>query len=501
VQCFDKPEQKIHPGSRVQNDDGERSFEIRLVAASRDPNGSKHDGQEMRQKRVAEFARFGRFLPPVSRLRMLWSRLFVRTRREGPKDVVAASHKLLVRAGFVQQSAAGMYRFLPLGFRVLRKAEELVAKKLDANLAQRVNLPLLSRANTWRESGRWDEYGPELMRLEDRRGEEFCLGPTFEEEVTSLVGNFGVLSEKEMPIFLYQIAPKYRDEMRPRYGLIRAREFVMMDLYTFDVDENAAMRTYQRFCKVYEEIFSALNLPFVKVVADSGAMGGNYTHEFQVIADVGEDDVIQCDTGDFIGNVEVVESDLKRGVCQESKCSCGGKGSLIRKRGIEVGQSFVLGQKYSEVFGASFRDTSSGQTRFMHMGCYGIGITRLLSAIIESEGGNDESGIIWPHEIAPFKAIIITGAGNKDVRTRFELKAQELYKHLKLDEEILLDDRWEHSFGKKITDAKLIGIPNIFIVGKENADTSDTIEWIERKTLQSRNISFAEAKEIIRSTS
>lgn len=408
--------------------------------------------------------------------------MFVPTLREAPGQAKARSHALLCRAGFIQQGAAGMYRLLPLGQRVLARLEVLVDKELQSDPigAEKVRLPLLTDAALWKRSGRLDAYGPELARLKDRKGHDFCVGPTFEEEMTDLVSSFGALTPKRLPVKLYQVTSKFRDELRPRFGLLRGREFVMKDMYSFHETEACARRTYADVCAAYERILGALRLDFAKVLAASGAMGGDHTHEFQVLADVGEDELICCGAGDFVANVEVAGDGQRAGAsCAAPGCSCGGGGTLEAKRGIEVAQAFLLGDQYAKAFGAVSQGPRGKRTP-VFMACFGVGMSRLMAAAVESDRGHDESGIIWPAAIAPHDVVVLTGPGNAQARAAYEEAAGDVARALSAGGlDVVLDDRWKDSFGAKLAEAKLIGIPHIVVVGK--SWTTDGLVEVHRR--------------------
>lgn len=341
-------------------------------------------------------------------------------------------------------------------------------------------------------------YGDELFRLEDRKGQSLCLGPTFEEEITDLVASVNhVFPIRQLPLKLYQVSTKYRDEARPRYGLLRGREFIMKDLYSFHGSDVCAKETYDQVVAAYKRIFRALKLDFVQVRADSGAIGGRYTHEFQALADIGEDDIVFCSKGDFSANAETVageifsERDVKENAersCTVQGCSCGGNGTLRTRHGIEVGQTFLLGKKYSECF--DLKTSEHGATpQYVEMGCYGIGVSRLLAAVLESAKASDDDGIIWPRTIAPFDAAILTGSGNaKDQQAMFsaaESFLNDLEANPKIKMECVIDDRLKDSFGKRLAEAKLIGYPLIAIFGKAFLERGE-IEVIDRATLRSK---------------
>ncbi len=527
---------------------------------------------------------------------MRQSNLFAPTLRETPAEAEVVSHQLMLRAGIIRKSAAGVYTYLPLAQRVLRKIMAIVREEMDREGGQELALPIVQPAEIWRESGRWDVYGPEMFRLEDRHHREFCLGPTHEEIVTTIVKG-DVRSYRDLPLRLYQIQNKYRDEIRPRFGLMRGREFIMKDLYSFDVDEAGLEDSYQAMYRAYTRIFTRCGLKFRPVEADSGAIGGNSSQEFMVLAENGEALILYCDQCDYAANIEKATSKVKveaagpvkelekiatpnqktiedvsaflkvkpedtiktlfygieegyvavlvRGDDQVNEIKLGNlvggnklylappeeinqqyglpvgfvgpiglntgikiyadnlvkelhqavvganqegyhlinvepsrdfsevtytdlrtvktgeqcprcRGHLHDARGIEAGQIFKLGTKYSKALGATFLD-DQGQSQLIIMGCYGIGVSRTMAAAIEQHF--DENGIKWPVAIAPFHVHLISVSGDQLP------VAEDLYNKLNdAGVETLLDDRNERP-GVKFKDADLIGIPVRITIG------------------------------------
>ncbi len=534
---------------------------------------------------------------------MRWSKTLIPTLKEDPADAEIVSHKLLVRAGFIRQITRGIYDYFPLALKVIRNIENIVRAEMDRAGAQELLLPIASPAELWQESGRWDVYGKELVRFRDRNERDFCLGPTHEEIITDLVRRV-VRSYRELPFNLYQIQTKFRDEVRPRFGLMRGREFIMKDAYSFHADIEDCRREYDNMFETYKRIFTGCGLRYRPVEADTGAIGGSLSHEFQVLADSGEDVIVSCDACDYAANVEKAElrakrppgreinqqapklekvatpgkksvaevaeylklgadkfiktlvykvdgnelvaalvrgdhelnerklqvvlgsrevaladegevraatgvptgflgpiglglrtisdfaiqsmcgavsganepdahyievdqerdftpssfADLRMAVAGDPCPRCG-RGKLEIHRGIEVGQVFYLGKKYSEAMGATYLD-AEGRERPIEMGCYGIGISRLVAAAVEQN--HDANGIIWPLAIAPFKVLLLP-INYKDQATRDAIDV--LYDELqRCDIEVLLDDRDERP-GVKFKDADLIGIPLRVTVG------------------------------------
>ena len=550
---------------------------------------------------------------------MLATKLYAPTLREVPSDADVVSQQLMLRAGFMRKTANGLYSFLPLGWRSIKKIEAIVREEMDRASAQEIMMPILQPAEIWKESGRWNAYGAEMMRINDRHDNEFCLGPTHEEMITTLVKN-EINSYRQLPVNLYQIQSKFRDERRPRYGLMRSREFIMKDAYSFDMDEAGLDESYKSMYDAYTRIFTRCGLTFRPVEADSGAIGGSGTHEFMAIAEAGEADIVYCTKCDYAANIEIgkpgimkqaeealqelsvvdtpnastieavadmlnlpLEKTIKavvfsidgkvvlaivRGdhevnevavqhavlgsvepematpeelekvgltagfispvglqqteefaiVVDESVMEtynvCGGAnkkdahyvninpkrdfnvediivapirlitkddvcpecgGSLEHAKGIEVGQVFKLGTKYSEALQATFLD-QNGRPNPMIMGCYGIGVSRTLAAAIEQY--HDENGIIWPRSIAPFEAVIVPINAKDEALMS---TSQSIYTDLQdAGVDILLDDRKDRA-GVKFKDADLIGYPLRITVSKNTLENNE-VEIQIRKT-------------------
>ena len=531
------------------------------------------------------------------------SKFLIATVKETPSDAEVVSHRLMLRAGLIRKLAAGLYTWLPTGLRVLRKVENIVREEMDRSGAQEVSMPVAQPAELWEESGRWEEYGPELLRFKDRHDRDFCLGPTHEEVITDLLRS-EIKSYKQLPANFYQIQTKFRDEIRPRFGIMRAREFLMKDAYSFHLDQESLQQTYEVMHATYSAIFSRLGLDFRPVIADTGSIGGSASHEFQVLADSGEDVIAFSDSGDYAANVEMAEAlapatgrpdpeaameeaatpnqKTIEAVCDflglpqnralktlivkgdseehplvalvlrgdhqlntikaekldgiqsplefadesaiEKTCGAGlgslgpvgleipvivdrsaacvgdfccganrdgyhlvnvnwerdcalgrvedirevvagdpspdGKGTLLIKRGIEVGHIFQLGCKYSDAMNAQVLD-ENGKSQVMSMGCYGIGVTRIVAAAIEQN--HDDNGILWPEAMAPFQLAIVPL--NMQKSEAVAECAEKLYADL-IDKgvDVLMDDRNERP-GVKFADMELIGIPHRLVIG------------------------------------
>ncbi|MBV5190267.1 proline--tRNA ligase [Staphylococcus chromogenes] len=543
---------------------------------------------------------------------MKQSKVFIPTLREVPAEAEAVSHQLLLKAGLIKQNAAGIYSYLPLATRVLQNISEIIREEMERIDAVEVVMPVLQQSELWKESGRWEAYGPELMRLHDRNEREFALGPTHEEVITSLVRD-ELRSYKQLPLTLFQIQTKFRDEKRPRFGLLRGREFIMKDAYSFHTDEESLIQTYQDMYDAYGRIFKRVGLNVRPVVADSGAIGGNHTHEFHALSAIGEDTIVYSDESDYAANIEKAEvpytpSNVEKAPMQplekiatpqiktakdlatfldrpldqitksmifkvegefvlilvrghheindvklkdffktdqvelandndirnllgaspgslgpitdkeikvyadhyvqdlsnlvvganeddhhyinanigrdfeveaygdfrfilEGEPLSGGAGIAKFAEGIEVGQVFVLGNKYSEAMNATVLN-NQGREQTLTMGCYGIGVSRTLSAIIEQH--HDENGIIWPKAVTPYDIHVISVNPKKEDQREL---ADQIYNQFNDDYKVLYDDRQERA-GVKFNDADLIGLPLRIVVGK---NASDGIVEVKRR--------------------
>ncbi len=395
---------------------------------------------------------------------MRYSKLLIPTLREEPGEAEVVSHRLMIRAGMIRKVAAGIYTYLPLGLRVIRKVEQIVREEMNRAGAQELLMPMVQPAELWHETGRWGEYGKELLRFKDRSEREFCLGPTHEEVITDLV-RAEVKSYRHLPQILYQIQTKFRDEIRPRFGLMRGREFLMKDAYSFDRDEEGAKSSYDKMCRAYHRIFERCGLDFKPVEAESGVIGGIFSQEFMVLAETGEDSIVACHACDYAANVEKVK--------EGSSCPRG-HGPLSTHRGIEVGHIFMLGTKYSEAMKAVVLD-QNGKEVYPVMGCYGIGISRTAAAAIEQN--HDKKGIIWPLPLAPYQVHVIPVNDNSE---RVMITSELIYGTLSnFGLDVLIDDRSERP-GVKFNDADLIGIPYQIIVGEKNL-AEGLVELKERR--------------------
>ena len=398
---------------------------------------------------------------------MLLSKLLLPTLKDAPKEAEVISHKLMLRAGLVRKVASGIYTWLPLGLKVLRKIENIVREEMDASGAQEVLMPMVQPKELWNETNRWEKMGPELLRIKDRHERDFCLGPTHEEVITDLIRN-NVKSYKELPLNIYQIQTKFRDEVRPRYGVMRGREFLMKDSYSFNIDEACLQSTYLTMRNTYKNILERIGLDYKIVAADSGAIGGDASEEFHVLAETGEDTIAISSESEFAINTELLLKEGEDISSLEGKPSPDGKGTIQIKKGIEVGHIFKLGKVYAEDMKANVLN-NEGKASTLHMGCYGVGVSRLVAAAIEQN--NDDKGIIWPHSISPFDINIIAIGFEKD--QQIAEASIKLYKDLQeMGYEVLLDDR-KDGYGTKMKDSELIGVPLNIVIGKQYIETNE----------------------------
>ncbi|XP_041886699.1 probable proline--tRNA ligase, mitochondrial isoform X1 [Corvus kubaryi] len=387
-----------------------------------------------------------------------------------PGEPTCRSQRLMLQGGLIHPTSPGCYCYLPPTVRAMEKLIKVMDEEMQAVGGQKLNLPSLCSAELWRASGRWDQMGPELFRLVDRHNHGYCLGPTHEEVVTELVASQSGLSYKQLPLRLYQVTRKFRDEPKPRFGLLRSREFYMKDMYTFDTCEEAARHTYEQVCDAYCSLFTRLGLPFVKVQAATGSIGGTTSHEFQLPADIGEDRLVLCPQGHFAANVETLNGE------QTSCPTCGEK--LTETKGIEVGHTFYLGTKYSSVANAVF-SSAENKPQLAEMGCYGLGVTRILAASIEVL--STEDSIRWPSLIAPFQLCFIPPKrGSKEEEEGAALlewvydDLAEALPHLAGDS--VLDDRTQLTIGKRLKDANRLGYPYVVVAGKRVCEDPPVFE-------------------------
>jgi len=424
---------------------------------------------------------------------MKLSKYFLPLLKEDPREAQIVSHKLMLRAGMVRQLASGIYNWLPLGFNVLSKVEKVIREEMNRAGAQAILMPTMQPAELWVESGRGD-YGKETLFAIDRHERKLIYGPTNEEVVTDLFRN-NVRSYKDLPINLYHIQWKFRDEIRPRFGVMRGREFLMKDAYSFDIDEASALESYNNMFKAYVRIFKRLGLKAIPFKADTGAIGGDMSHEFQVIADTGESQIYYDPAYETLfgreGEVDVAEIKNLYAAADEMHDATKAPAGFKTARGIEVGHIFYLGEKYSGALKAEVQD-NTGKSVTVKMGCYGIGVSRIVGAIIEAS--HDEKGIIWPDSVAPFKLSIINLKVG-DVET--DRLCEEIYNFAQsLNIEVLYDDRNE-SVGTKFSTNELIGIPHSIAIGPRGLKEGKA-EYIKRRGSVKENINIADINELVR---
>ena len=404
---------------------------------------------------------------------MLFSKLLIPTLKEAPQEAEIVSHKLMLRAGMIRKVASGIYTWLPLGLKVLKKIENIVREEMDASGAQEVFMPMVQPRELWEETNRWEKMGPELLRIKDRHDRDFCLGPTHEEVITDIIRD-NVKSYKELPLNIYQIQTKFRDEVRPRYGIMRGREFLMKDSYSFNNDEESLQETYLLMRETYKKILERIGLDYKISAADSGAIGGDSSEEFHVLAENGEDTIAVSDTSEFAINTELLLKDGEDIKSLEGKPSPDGKGIIQIKKGIEVGHIFELGNKYSKSMGLSVQHDNS--QKILEMGCYGIGVSRIVAAAIEQN--HDNEGIVFPKNISAFDCSLISI--NEKKSEIVKNKAKEIYSYLMSNNvDVFYDDR-DASPGNKFSDSNLMGNPYQIVISEKNVEKG-LIEIINRR--------------------
>lgn len=415
---------------------------------------------------------------------MRLSRYFIPVLKENPKEAEIVSHRLMLRAGMIRQQSAGIYTWLPLGLKVLNKIANVVREEQDRAGAIEILMPTIQSADLWRESGRYDDYGKEMLRIEDRHGRDMLFGPTNEEMITEIFRSY-VKSYKDLPLNFYHIQWKFRDEVRPRFGVMRGREFLMKDGYSFDLDADASRAAYYRMFVSYLRTFERLGVKAIPMRADTGPIGGDLSHEFLILADTGESEVF-CHS-DVMSlavppeDVDYDNDDLIAGIVKdwttnyartdelhdEALWSEVAENDRMNARGIEVGHIFNFGTKYSEVMDAKVKG-QDGIDHEVHMGSYGIGPSRLVAAIIEAS--HDDDGIIWPESIAPFQVGIINMKAGDEACDAASAKIYEQLTNSGLD--VLYDDT-DNRAGAKFATMDLIGIPNQIVVGPRGIEKNE----------------------------
>lgn len=418
---------------------------------------------------------------------MRLSRYFMPLIKENPIEAAIVSHRLMLRAGMIRQVGSGIYNWLPLGLKVLKNIENIVRQEMNRAGAVEILMPTLQPAELWQESGRYDAYGKEMLRVLDRHDRQMVYGPTAEEVVTDIFRN-NVKSYKDLPLNLYNIQWKFRDEIRPRFGIMRGREFLMKDAYSFDLDFEAATKTYKIMYEAYLNTFKRLGLTAIPVRADSGAIGGNLSHEFQILAETGESEVYYDAAFEDLMKEDKVDVEKLQSLYaaadelhDPAKCPVA-KENLRNKRGVEVGHIFYFGTKYTNAFNVSVLG-KDGKPTVPEMGSYGIGVSRLIGAIIESS--HDENGIIWPESVAPFKVGLIN---IRQGDAACDKACEDLYAKLQsAGIEVLYDDTAD-SAGKKFSAMDLIGLPWQLAIGPRGV-TAGTVEVKNRRTGEKEELS------------
>lgn len=409
---------------------------------------------------------------------MRQSKLFTKTIKTVSKDEISLNAQLLTKAGFVNKLAAGIYTFLPLGCRVMSKIENIIRQEMEKAGGQEIRMPALIPKENWEQTDRWETFDA-LFKIQSGDQKEYGLGATHEEVVSPLVKNF-VFSYKDLPIYVYQIQTKFRNELRAKSGLMRGREFLMKDLYSFHATEEDLDKYYETQKQAYYNIFARCGLKDLTYLTyASGGVFSKYSHEFQTITDAGEDTIYICDKCKIAINKEIIQ---EQNICPQ----CGNSG-LKEKKVVEVGNIFKLKTRFSEPFNLKYTD-QDGQLKPVIMGCYGIGLGRLMGTIVEIF--NDDRGIIWPEEVAPFKAHLIEVQSPK---SKVKSQAEEIYKKLSdAGIEVLYDDREDVSAGEKFADADLIGIPYRLVVSKKTLDQNS----VELKKRCDDNVKIIKIDEI-----
>jgi prolyl-tRNA synthetase len=426
---------------------------------------------------------------------MRLSRYFLPTMKETPAEAQIVSHRLMLRAGMIRQASAGIYSWLPLGLRVLRRIEQIVREEQNALGCHEMLMPTLQSADLWRESGRYEAYGPEMLRIRDRHDRDLLYGPTNEEQITEIF-RASVSSYRQLPKMLYHIQWKFRDEVRPRFGVMRGREFLMKDAYSFDLDLEGAKRSYNKMFVSYLRTFERMGLKAIPMRAESGPIGGDMSHEFVILADTGESEIayhrdflemsLAGRTIDFEADLQPIvdayvgqyaATDDERDRAREAELGS----DLITGRGIEVGHIFCFGSKYSGPMGARVTGPG-GEASDVQMGSYGIGVSRLVGAVIEAF--HDDAGILWPESVAPFKAAVINLSANNAACTA---ASEALYYRLQASGvDVLYDDRDDRP-GVKFADMDLIGLPWQVIVGPKGV-RAGVVELKNRATGERREL-------------
>lgn len=429
---------------------------------------------------------------------MLLSNYFLPVLKEDPKEAAIVSHKLMLRAGLIRQLSAGIYNWLPLGLKVLNKIADIMRAELNNIGAIEILMPCIQPIELWKKSGRYgagDDLSTEMLKIEDRHGNQLTFAPTAEEVIAELFNN-NVQSYRELPKSLYQIQWKFRDEIRPRFGVMRAREFLMKDAYSFHMDKESALTTYKDMLVAYTKAYARMGLVAIPVKADTGSMGGDHSHEFHILAETGESQIFYEDSVlEYLTSKDITLEGFSQFYAnEESKhdpASCPIPLDKINvKRGIEVGHIFYLGDKYSKSMGVSIQD-KDGTFKHPDMGCYGVGISRLIAAIIEAN--HDDNGIIWPENVAPFQVGIINLKPEDEACNNMAL---DLYDALRAHDIEVLNDDTEDSAGNKFARMDLIGLPWTVVIGPRSAKEG-MAELKHRKTQEKHELSLEAIKQML----
>ena len=422
---------------------------------------------------------------------MKYSEFFIPTQKEKSSDAKIKSHILMIKSGMIRQETSGIYSWLPLGFRILQKIIKIIEKFHEAAGVNQILMPTIQSADIWKQSDRYETYGKEMLRIIDRHEKELLYGPTNEEMITVLAKSF-IKSYKNLPRYFFHIQSKFRDEIRPRFGVMRAREFLMKDAYSFDLDEKSGEKTYLMFFKLYLKIFKELGINVIPVRAPAGEIGGNLSHEFHLIVESGESEIYLDESlisSDF-NNYSIDDVMALSSYTDEFFKTNEIKLNLKKFKSIELGHIFLFGNKYSKSF--NFFVDGEKDKFFPFMGSYGIGVSRIPAAVIESS--NKKDGVIWPKNISPFSSIILNLDHKSDVVNKF---CEEIYSSLKDDGiDILYDNRNERP-GVKFSDAELMGIPLIIIIGK-NYLNKQSITLINKYSNLEIDVPKSEAKNEIK---
>ena len=436
---------------------------------------------------------------------MLFSKSFIPILKNNPSEAVIKSHQLMLRVGMIKQSSAGIYSWLPLGFKVMKKIEKIVREEQDRIGAQAILMPTIQSSEIWKESGRYEDYGQEMLRIKDRQDREMLYGPTNEELITDIFRT-SVKSYKSLPQLLYHIQWKFRDELRPRFGIMRCREFYMKDAYSFDLNDEEANFSYNKFFLSYLRTFQRLNLSAIPMAADTGPIGGNLSHEFIILAETGESKIY---TDKRIFDVNSDKTKLEKNSLNELRLNYEKFYSVtdekfnksefeknvpqefrLQTKGIEVGHIFYFGDKYSKPMNASV--DFKGKKEFVKMGSYGVGVSRLVGAIIEAKYDDKNEIMNWPISVSPYECAIIPLI-NKNDNSNLE-KSLNIYKHLNDNKIDTIIDDTEENFSSKIKKFNLIGIPFQIMIGKKSE--GDTFEFKEIGK-ETKNLSIEEITKII----